>query len=170
MKNFKFLILAVLASIGVISESSFAAGCPDFTGIYTQSKDSTRGDFKNSTGWPLQKLDTTVTIVQKGCEEIEFSFPNSRYSNAPVEVVNLDLTKATSLNMGENQIYLKQVTPLTRVNGLGATLKSSTSDELIMKLDSQGISIHSISKMKGIYNYLIPVISRDSFSYRLERK
>ena len=162
--------LLSLTFLMALSLNSFASVCPDLSGTYLQKMSSCRGDFKTNRGWPLQELETVVTITQDQCNSLTLSYPDTKYSNAPIVDVQIDLAKATSLTMNGKMIKAKFFDPSSRASGMGGTIKASITDKVEFELDGTSLTIISSSFMKGMINYVIPVLDKDSFNCRIERK
>jgi len=160
--------IIILTFLSVLCFNALATECPDLSGTYLQKSSSCRGDFKSNLGWPLQELETVVTIAQDKCNSIKISYPNTRYSNAPIEVEKLDLSKAVNLAVSTTTIKAKFFEPSSRATYFG-TIKASLTYKVEFEKVGTSLNILSSTLMRGFINYVIPVLDKDSFNCHLEK-
>jgi hypothetical protein len=84
-------------------------------------------------------------------------------------VVHIDLAKATGLAMNSTMIKAKFFDPSSRASGMGGTIKASITEKVQFELDGTSLNIISSSFMKGMINYVIPVLDKDSFNCKVEK-
>ena len=161
--------LLSLAFLLALSSNSFAAECPDLSGTYLQKFSSCSGDFKSNRGWPLQELETVVTIIQDNCNSLTLSYPDTKYSNAPVVTVEIDFATAVNFSSTESRIKARFFEPSSRASGLGGTIKASITTKVDFRLVGTSLNIVSSSFMKGMINYVVPVLDKDSFSCQIDK-
>jgi hypothetical protein len=161
--------LIPLAFLLALTCTSFAEACPDLSGTYLQKLSSCRGDFKSHRGWPLQEHATVVTIVQEKCNSLTISYPETKFSNAPVFTVFMNFADAIKFSSDDNSISAKFFEPSSRASGMFGTIKASIAEKVKFELEGTSLRIDSSSMMKGFINYVIPVLDKDSFSCQIDK-
>lgn len=164
-----YLLALTLLSI---STFVFSAECPDLSGKFEMHLDSCSGSgYKSSRGWPLpNNLKSTVEITQQNCELIHITYTDSKYVTPLKVVEEINLKKAKKIIADENNgLFVKFFDPSERVTYGGATLKASETSKIYLQKNDDGIYIKSSIFMKGFYNYLVPVLDKDTFECSLKR-
>jgi hypothetical protein len=134
--------------------------------------DSCTGNgYKDSKGWPLpNNLESEVQITQQNCDLIEISYLDSKYVSPLKVVETINLKKAKKISIDEeNGLFVKFFDPSERVSYGGATLKASETSKIYLQKNDEGIYIKSSMLMRGFYNYLVPILDKDTFECNLKR-
>lgn len=166
MKKAAFLLSILSLSAGIM-----ASDCPDFSGNYRQEVDSCTGSgYKDSRGWPLQeKMETSVAIVQDGCESMTISYIDPRYTKPFVVTEKIDLKEAQLSTDKSGGFKVKIFEKASRVSAMGNTLKASMTNRLYILQTEEGLQIKSSTLMRGFYNYVVPVLDKDRFVCNLSK-
>lgn len=159
----------VLFSVFIFA-STIVSACPDLSGTYEQLEKSCGGKgYKDSTGWPLMQLKTTVVIEQKDCDIITISYDDPRYTTPYTHKIEIDLNQATKVDEDDNKLSARFYEKATTVTGLGGRLRASDTRKITFQKTKDGIKIDSWTYMKGFYNFVIPVLDKDSFNCSLKK-
>ena len=163
----------LIAAIPLITLMNAHANCPDFSGNYIQDQESCRGDIKKRSPWPLinQHSSTIVNIEQNGCEKLKFSFDDTRFSNRPIEEVEINLNEASSIELDEKNLKMKFKSQPSKVSGFGHVLNAKEEEGIhLIHQNDESILIKSTSKLTGFLDYVIPIISKTKIMCRLIKK
>lgn len=164
--------IRLLTSLTLIFGSlSSAAACPDLSGVYLQTKDGTRGNFKKHSGWPLRNIDTTVEIKQAGCREITLSYPNTLYSNQPVESETISFIRADESAADETSISARFIEKSDgHEDAMLGMIKYTNIRRVDFRKTADGLTIQTKDVSRGWMNYVIPFHEVNRFEYHLIKK